>query len=1027
MSAPEFVRELIRRFDRNRDAYKSPDYNETRLRREFIDPFFEALGWDVANRLGYAEPYRDVVHEDSVKVGGATKAPDYSFRIGPLRRFFVETKRPFLDVKNNGDAAFQLRRYGWSAKLPISILTNFEGFAVYDCRIQPDPKDNASVARVLYFTFDQFEDRWDEIASRFSKQAVLEGAFDRYAESKRQKRGTAEVDDAFLGVIERWRDALARNIAQRNPNLNQRDLNYAVQQTIDRIIFLRICEDRGIEKHGRLQEIAATQGVYASLCDVFLHADDRYNSGLFHFREESDRPTAPDLLSLSLTLDDKPLKDIIWDLYFPGSPYEFSVLSPDILGQVYEQFLGKVIRLTPGHRAVVEEKPEIRKSGGIYYTPVYVVRYIVQAVLGQLLAGRAPSQISKVHILDPACGSGSFLIAAYQYLLDWYLAWYATNDPQSHAAKRTPSIYQSDRGDWKLTTHERKRILLQHIYGVDIDPQAVEVTKLSLLLTVLHGETEETLSRQLKMFARALPDLGGNIKCGNALIGPEFYAQQRLEQVSDDDRYRVNVFDWRKEFAAILRGGGFDAIIGNPPYRRELDHKELMDEIARTDFGRRFKSARMDLWYYFVHRGLEVLRPGGLLSFIVNSYWMAGTGAEKLIVALRDEAHVDEIVFLSKAKVFRDVSGQHLIIRISNHRSDSPTTIRIADAGADVSAEPYLTGQEPLRVFTKRHDDLFRNGKVDVTEPTGDVLTFVEKHPPLEVFGHVRQGIAENPPAVNKKTNEKYGNRWKVGEGVFVLNPREVAALSVNGNEQTLLRPYYDLRALGRYYVATEPSDWIIYSTRETIPDIHAHPTLEAHLRRFKPIMDARRETKNNVNKWWHLHWPRDEALWVQPKLVVLQMAERPSVAVVRKPAYTSFSTNVFVPFDGVTEALEYFAGVLNSRLLWRWFEHNAKRRGVGLEINGNVLRRAPIRRIDFQIAAERQLHSDIAERVREISQLTERVSRAANPGAIEVLRRHMGEIDRQLDSLVYQLYEVPHAERAQVDAHFSSGEAEAV
>src|SRR3989339_1889292 len=398
--------DIVERFSRNIDVYKSGSYNEAQVRREFIEPFFEVLGWDVYNRQGYAEQYKDVVHEDSVKVGVSLKAPDYSFRIGGQRKFFLEAKKPSVSIKDDIDPAYQLRRYAWSAKLPLSILTDFEEFAVYDCRVKPNKTDKASTARIMYVgNCAEFTQHWDEIASIFSRDAVLKGSFDRYAESSKAKKGTAEVDTAFLKEIESWRDALARSLALRNPELSQRDLNFAVQRTIDRIIFLRICEDRGIERYGQLMALQNGDRMYARLCELFYRADERYNSGLFHFQKEKDRSESPDTLTPNLDIDDGALRDVIKNLYYPDSPYEFSVLSADILGQVYEQFLGKVIRLTAGHRAVVEEKPEGRKAGGGYYTPTYIVDYIVKKTVGKLLEDKTPKQVSKIKILDPACGS----------------------------------------------------------------------------------------------------------------------------------------------------------------------------------------------------------------------------------------------------------------------------------------------------------------------------------------------------------------------------------------------------------------------------------------------------------------------------------------------------------------------------------------------------------------------------------------------------------------------------------------------
>ena len=450
MSVPEEIHELIERFDRNLDTYRSGRYNEAQVRQEFINPFFNALGWDVYNKQGYAESYKDVIHEDAIKIGSATKAPDYCFRIGGTRKFFLEAKKPSVNIKEDIHPAYQLRRYAWSAKLPLSILTDFEELAVYDCRIKPVKTDKPSTARTLYFTYNEYPDRWDEIASIFSREAVLKGSFDRYVESSRAKRGTAEVDTAFLEEIERWRETLARNIALRNPGLTIRELNFAVQRTIDRIIFLRICEDRGIEAYGRLMSLRNGTQAYQRLCQFFREADDRYNSGLFHFGKEKDRTSSPDDLTLDIAIDDKTLRDIFTNLYYPDSPYEFSVLPADILGQVYEQFLGKVIRLTPGHRAVVEEKPEVKKAGGVYYTPTYIVDYIVKQTVGKLVEDKKPGSrgaVSKLKILDPACGSGSFLIGAYQYLLDWHRDQYITDGPEKWAKGRKPCLYQGPGGD----------------------------------------------------------------------------------------------------------------------------------------------------------------------------------------------------------------------------------------------------------------------------------------------------------------------------------------------------------------------------------------------------------------------------------------------------------------------------------------------------------------------------------------------------------------------------------------------------
>ena len=322
MPAPAEIQKLVERFQLHREDYLTGNYNETQLRREFLDPMFKVLGWDIDNEQGFAEAYKDVVHEDAVRVGDKLKAPDYGFRIGGTRKYFLEAKKPAEHIEDDPDHAYQLRRYGWSAKLPLSILSSFEEFAVYDCRVKPLKTDKASKARVMFLHCEDYLDRWDEIAAIFARDAILKGSFDRFADSTKSKRGTSEVDSEFLNEIENWRLSMARNLALRNADIDQRGLNFAVQRIIDRIVFLRIAEDRGIEDYGQLKKLLTGTKVYRRLAEQFHAADDRYNSGLFHFTPEKGRNEPPDEFTLSLKIDDDTLKDIVRKLYYPDSPYE---------------------------------------------------------------------------------------------------------------------------------------------------------------------------------------------------------------------------------------------------------------------------------------------------------------------------------------------------------------------------------------------------------------------------------------------------------------------------------------------------------------------------------------------------------------------------------------------------------------------------------------------------------------------------------------------------------------------------------
>ncbi|MBU0692090.1 N-6 DNA methylase, partial [bacterium] len=568
---PETVRELCERYERNERSYRSDDYNEARLRQEFLNPFFKALGWDMENEQGWAEAYKDVVHEDSIDVAGHRKAPDYSFGIGKDRKFYVEAKKPLISVNDSKDAAFQLRSYAWSSKFSLSILTNFAEFAVYDCRFKPDMKDKPGLHRINYFKHTDYLEQWDLIASVFSRDAILKGSFDKYALEGKGKRGTEPVYEEFLKEIEEWRKVLARNINLRNPNTSLEDLNFAVGKIIDRLLFLRICEDRKIEEYEQIGKLRSGVGAYMKMIGLFKQADDWYNAGLFHFNPQHKRAEGPDLLTPKLIVDDKILKGIIDTLYLPKSPYKFEKFPADILGQVYEQFLGKVI-VKKGRTVDPVEKPEVKKAGGVYYTPTYIVEYIVEHTVGKLVDGKTPDEVAKLKVLDPACGSGSFLIGAYQHLLDWHQTYYEKQIKAGEKASKLP-VYESVTGKWKLTLPERKRILLNNIYGVDIDAQAVEVTKLSLLLKVLEGENRASVQGEVKQHHAALPDLGNNIKCGNSLVAPdintvlessrkrkrtpptppairggelrEYPVNGGESELTEEEWHKINPFDWQ--------------------------------------------------------------------------------------------------------------------------------------------------------------------------------------------------------------------------------------------------------------------------------------------------------------------------------------------------------------------------------------------------------------------------------------------------------------------------------------------------
>ena len=1016
MQMPSEIGNLVELFARNIDAYKAPGYKEAHLRVEFINPFFKALGWDVSNTQGAAEAYKDVIHEDAIRVGGATKAPDYCFRIGGTRKFFVETKKPAIDIKaeRKGKAtpAYQLRRYAWSARLPLSILTDFEEFAVYDCRIRPMQADTTSRARIVYFTYENYPDQWGEIADIFSRKAVIQGSFDKYAESARGKRGTSQVDAEFLKEIEGWRELLARNIALRNPGLRVRELNFAVQRTIDRIIFLRMAEDRGIEPYGQLQQLFNGTEIYARLRAIYDAADRRYNSGLFHFQKEKGRDQEPDELTPQLKIDDKALKQMFKRLYYPESPYEFSVLGGDILGNVYEQFLGKVISLTKNHRARVEEKPEVKKAGGVYYTPGYIVDYIVKNIVGKLCEGKTPRQVARLRILDPACGSGSFLIGAYTYLLDWHRDRYVEDGVEKHRNV----LYQGLGEQWFLTTKEKKRILLNNIYGVDIDGQAVEVTKLNLLLKLLEGENQDTLTKQFQLFGeRALPDLASNIKCGNSLIGPDFYELHQADLFDDDERYRINVFDWHSAFPEIFKGKnpGFDAVIGNPPYVR-------IQTLATNEipyFGTKFETAsgNYDIYCLFVEKGSALLKEEGRLSYILPHRFFKTDYGQGLRSLISKKKNLIEVLDFDGYKVFAKANNNTCIIllgkspetetKICQIRATKKTEAEMAillddiEKDAGVSRDEAICGEMPQSELT--------------SEPW--VFVFPEERPLWEKLDSIdkRLGSVTTNIYQGLKTS---ADAIYIGEIVSENKPRSTILFGHDEKEyeieNDLIKPLIKGGNMKRYCIsATTKRILFPYQAGKLIPDSQMKqqfPKAWEYLNLHKRYLESREKGKMKGSRWYA--YGRSQALDImwKPKIITPDYYAHASFCLDPEGIYFFCGGGAggygIIPNPELNIA--FVSALLNSRLLdWYLKKISLRAYQTAFMYVKKYIRQLPIRPIDFSDPTDKTRHDRMVKLVKAMLELHRKLHAVRTPDEKTMIQRQIDATDKQIDALVYELY----------------------
>ncbi|MEN6552700.1 MAG: N-6 DNA methylase [Methanobacterium sp.] len=1002
--APEEIIELVEQFQRNIKAYKNVSYKEEQLKQEFINPFFKALGWDVDNTSRAAPQYKDVIFEDSIKVAGGTKAPDYCFTLAGRKMFFVETKKPSVNIDQDIAASYQLRRYAWSAKLPLSILTDFEELAVYDSRVRPKKTDRASAGRIKILKFTEYVDEWDYLYNNFSKDAVLKGSFDQYAESTKKKKGTTEVDQAFLSEIENWRDLFAKNIALRNPELTVEELNFTVQQTIDRIIFLRMCEDRGIEKYGQLRSLINEKDIYLKFGELCLEADAKYNSGLFHFKEEKGRPSTPDELTLGLNIDDGIFKTILKSLYYPESPYEFSVLQPEILGNVYEQFLGKVIRLTSGHRAKVEEKPEVKKAGGVYYTPQYIVDYIVENTVGKLCHGKTPNKVSELKILDPACGSGSFLLGAYKYLLQWHRDYYSN---QKDKKRLKDKIYEGKNGELFLTIQEKKRILLNNIYGVDIDSQAVWVTKLSLLLKVLEGENRDALEAQQKLFKeRALPDLGSNIKCGNSLIGPEIYNDPDLELTGEDIK-RINPFDWENEFADIFfTNGGFDAAIGNPPYIRIQAMKEWAP--LEVDFYKKnYQSAskgNYDIYVVFVEKGLDLLNENGVLGYILPHKFFNAKYGQPLRSIIANGRNLDNVVHFGDQQVFEKATTYTCLLFLNKSPRKKFNFVKVEDLSGWRISKKAVKGDISTKKVTDNEWNFIVGPGADIFYKLNGIATKLK-----DVTERIFQGSITSADSVYlfKEFHEEK-------DGI-----REVYSKQLDKwieIESKILKPVIRSGKIKRYQA--KPTAFVLFPyevenckarifTQEEMGG--KFPKAWNYLKENKELLKSREKGKFNDLEWYRFGRTQNLGMWEQRKLMIPYMITELSAYLDQSDNY--YFINVTTGGYGITSTekygnLKYLCGLLNSNLLDFYLkEISTNFRGGYFAANKQYIEKLPIRTINFDDPDDVVRHNRMVTIVEQMLQLHKDSELARTPGDKELIQRQIDATDKQIDALVYELY----------------------
>ena len=1024
-------------FEKNLTHYKRPGYDEASLRQEFLNPLFAALGWDVENKAGHIPQKREVEVESRTHIGGRQKRADYLFRTDGIKRFVCEAKKPAVALE--AKEAFQAKRYAYNMTLPLAVLTDFEEIKIYIVGDEPH-SDELHVGEWKVWRFSEYAQVARELWDLLSRERVAAGSIDAAigALPKRltKKPGawiikpdrTRALDARFLAFLDDQRRALGSDILKHNDRaeiLEGTRLNESVQCVLNRLIFIRICEDRDIDTGGLLQTIVekwqrnrerAGGGEESSRVreDSSFDLDDARGGGggndgprnslwhaiVRHFRALDRRPPSHvpffngNLFkpheSERLLIGDEWLVRFIGRISDEESPYLFSYIPVEILGSIYERFLGKVVR-PHGRGTVLDPRPDLRKDSGVYYTPRYIVDYIIEQTAGKLVEGIPPEKTLALRILDPACGSGSFLIRAFERMCEHWQEWLTKNP-----GKRKKKWCWVDKatGDVHLTVGLKREILTQNIYGVDLDAAAVEVTQLSLYLKMLENENRTTLERERDLFpdtVALLPPLQDNIKCGNSLIASDF-------SMIAEDILSVNAFDWQTGFREIMKAGGFDAVIGNPPYLNIDDtwgKGDLRLEAIKLQYPDIYND-KTDILFYFIAKAhaLSKNRAG----FIVSRAFLEAFKADKLRGYLATNRAVSEIVDFQNFYVFDGVGITTCVLQMERAPSS-----------------------KMLEVFKLRRPEL----------PPGDLHVRLSNKSLFEHHSIARSSLSAGvwnfaPPAINRlnakidAAGEPLGKILHIGQGMQT-GCNEV----FGGRTAAEMQAWRVPDALCRFRAANSDIQRFDVRDREEVllylEDVSSFDKLPAgvrhHLESCAASLKARAAYKRGNCDWWRFTWPLHREYYTRSRLVCPFLATENRFAYVGDGRFIGLTDTTVLFENGQPESLKYLLGLLNSRLLTFRFRSIGKLKGGGIyEYFWNSISKLPIRRINFESKADRARHDRLVEQVDKMLALVPNLRGAKNEKERGVLQNAVDSTDRKIDDIVYDIYGLTPDEIALVE-----------
>ena len=984
------LKDLVTRFDKNIAAYKDAKnaYNEHSCRIEYIDPFLQLLGWDVPNKAGLAPQYREVIAEN---YSNKTDRPDYSLTLRGVTKLFVEAKKPSVDINIEAAPAIQTRKYGWNAKHKVSVLTNFEYFIIYDTTTVPKETDDCRVSRYRCYHYKDYLDKFDEIFQLVSKESVYSGAFDKFFNEAFKGEGSQkqQVDNLFLKQINDWRVKLSNELYSKGNQYTSLDtLNDVVQDFINQIVFLRICEDRNLPLYHKLNEtISDRDTLHTKLEELFREADKRYNSGMF----SGD--------NIIFDLNNNVIVEMIKGLYYPQSPYMFNIIEPNMLGKIYELFLTEqLILLKNGMIGLAKKKDCANRS--VVTTPTEIVKYMVEKSLSNVCKGKSPAEICNLRIADIACGSGVYLEEAFQYLQAYCVEWYLANE-KDH-------LIEIGNGKYKLPLDEKKQILCSCIFGIDIDIHAVEVAKFSLLIKLIENETEPSVRDTTPI----LPELSSNILHGNALVGNQELAGKRY---STDTILSIVPYDWNE-----MPADGFDVILGNPPYVTTEDMHQLLSDAEFNIYKSKYQSShkQFDKYFIFLERALQKVKNEGFVCYIVpNKFFKIGAGAKLRSLLSNYLISLDDF---GATQLFEDKTIYSSIVLLQKRHQESFKY-------ASVNSVNDLWLGEPKKCIELDNISLNESPwKLTSDFQLLQVLKRIESvSVPLNKVVNIFNGIqtsAERPKPVYWFS----GNEIIKEDDCFVTIKKEEKIYVI---EKAILKPYFkpvkkNEKGLSTYKsFSTDKKIIFPYDKNGQLIPIETmktdYPGTYAYLLDYYDVLvpkcvspNGKRDVPNATADTWY-QYGRKQSLTSfndTPKIIAAVLS--------KEPAYLLDTDNMLISSGGTAGyvaisqkngspyELEYIQAWLTNPLTVRYmkmfgsdFEGDFKAKGTFL------LQTIPFVKIDFSDINQLKIYNRVIENSRKIYSINSQLETKPSKQIVTTLQRQKEVLIKEIENLISRVY----------------------